>query len=147
MKTNIIVTVIAIVFAGGLFTFVATRGSEQDVRGASAVNNKQSSGQTRLVPAASNVSVVDGKQIVEIQVKGGYQPKKSVAKAGLPTVLRFVTNGTFDCSSSMTIPSLKINKNLPNTGSTDIEIGTPDTSTLQGTCSMGMYNFGVDFEA
>lgn len=146
MKTNIIVIVIAVILAGGFLTFMATRGGQQGVRGVSTTENKQSSSQTKSISTESNVSVVDGKQIVEIQVKGGYRPRKSVAKAGLPTILRFVTNGTFDCSSSIVIPSLKLSKNLPNTGNTDIEIGTPDASILQGTCSMGMYNFEVDFE-
>ena len=44
---------------------------------------------------ANNVSVVDGKQVIEIRAKGGYQPRRSIAKAGIPTVIRFNTNGTF----------------------------------------------------
>lgn len=95
----------------------------------------------------NNVSVVDGKQIIEIRAKGGYQPRKSIAKAGMPTVLRFNTAGTFDCSSSVRIPSMNISKNLPQTGSTDIDIGSQQVATLQGTCGMGMYPFEVDFQS
>jgi plastocyanin domain-containing protein len=95
----------------------------------------------------NNVSVVDGKQIIEITAKGGYQPRKSVAKAGIPTVIRFNTSGTFDCSSSIRIPSLGISKILPQTGSTDIDIGSPTVATLKGTCGMGMYPFEVDFQS
>ena len=97
--------------------------------------------------AGSNVSVVDGKQIVEIAVKGGYTPGNTVAKAGIPTVIRFKTNGTFDCSSSVRIPSLSVSQKLPQTGSTDIDVGTPAAGQLAGTCSMGMYKFDVDFQA
>ena len=97
------------------------------------------------VPAASsNVSVVDGTQIVEIRVKGGYQPATSQVKAGLPTVLRFETNGTFDCSSSIRIPSLGVSKNLPPSGSTDIALGALQPGTLNGTCGMGMYRFSLE---
>lgn len=95
----------------------------------------------------NNVTVVDGKQIVEISAKGGYQPRVSVAKAGLPTILRFDTKGTFDCSSSVRIPSMDISKNLPQTGTTDIEVGIAQAGTLQGTCGMGMYPFEVTFES
>ena len=97
-------------------------------------------------PAANNVTMVDGKQIIDVTVKGGYSPKKSVAKAGVPTILRFTTNGTFDCTSGVRIPSMGISKTLPSTGTTDIDIGSPTVATLQGVCSMGMYPFEVDFQ-
>jgi len=93
----------------------------------------------------NNVSVVDGKQIVEIRAKGGYQPRKSTAKAGIPTILRFNTSGTFDCSSSVRIPDMNISKMLPQSGTTDIDIGSQKVATLQGSCGMGMYPFEVEF--
>ena len=99
------------------------------------------------VATASNVSVVDGVQIIEINAKGGYSPGKSVAKAGMPTVIRFQTSTTFDCSSSVRIPSLNITKALPQTGTTDIDVGSQNAITLQGTCGMGMYPFEVDFQS
>lgn len=94
----------------------------------------------------NNVTVVDGKQIVEIKAKGGYTPVHSVAKAGIPTILRVDTNGTFDCSSSIRIPSLNIGQNLPMSGSTDIDIGIEQAGIFQGTCGMGMYPFDIKFE-
>lgn len=95
----------------------------------------------------NNVSMVNGTQIVDVAVKGGYRPKKSVAKAGVPTVLRFSTNGTYDCSTSVRIPSMGISKFLPASGTTDIELGSPKVSVLRGMCGMGMYTFEIDFEA
>jgi len=102
---------------------------------------------TGQVANANNVTVVDGKQIIEITAKGGYQPRKSVAKAGVPTILRFNTNGTFDCSASVRIPSMNISQSLPQTGSTDIDIGSPKVALLQGTCGMGMNPFEVEFKS
>lgn len=96
--------------------------------------------------SGSNVSVVDGKQIIEIGVRGGYQPRKSVAQAGIPTVVRFVTNGTFDCSSSVRIPSINVSQILPQTGNTDIDIGTQPAGKLSGSCGMGMYRFEIAFQ-
>ena len=94
MKATVISIIIAIVLIGGAFMLA---------------NNSGSAGSTAN---ANNVSIVDGKQIIEITARGGYQPRNSVAKAGVPTIIRFATNGTFDCSSSIRIPSLNIFKSL-----------------------------------
>ena len=99
------------------------------------------------VADAHNVSVTDGKQIVQIGVKGGYSPKVSFAKADMPTVFRMKTNGTFDCSSGVTIPSLGIRQILPASGNTDIEVPAQKAgTTLDGVCVMGMYHFVVNFK-
>jgi len=112
-------------------------------------NNKSNSNPNSDVEinvVVNNISVVDGKQIVEIRAKGGYQPRKSIAKAGIPTILRFNTNSTFDCSSFIRIPSLDISKALPQTGTTDVDIGVSQVGKLNGACGMGMYPFEVDFQ-
>jgi len=96
--------------------------------------------------SVNNVTIVDGKQIIEIKAKGGYVPTHSVAKAGIPTILRLDTNGTFDCSSSVRIPTMDISQNLPPSGTTDIDIGIPEIALLQGTCGMGMYPFEIEFQ-
>lgn len=96
---------------------------------------------------ANNVSVVDGVQIVEIGAQGGYAPRVSIARAGIPTIIRVSTDGTYDCSSALVIPSMGIRKNLPMTGSEDFNIGIkPAGEVLHGTCAMGMYGFEVRFE-
>ncbi len=128
MKPTVISILVAVVLIGGAFAL--TRKSD-----------------TTSVANANNVTVVDGKQIVEISAKGGYQPRKSIAKAGIPTIIRFNTSGTFDCSSSVRIPSMNISKSLPQSGTTDIDIGTQEVATLQGTCGMGMYPFELQFKS
>ncbi len=94
----------------------------------------------------NNISVIDGKQIIDLTAKGGYSPGKSIAKAGIPTILRFTTNGTFDCSSSIRIPSMNVSKNLALAGITDIDLGSPKVGILRGSCGMGMYPFEIDFQ-
>lgn len=129
MKVTIISILVAVVLIGG--AFMLTKGKSES-KAATPVNN---------------VSMVDGKQIITINAKGGYQPTNSIAKAGVPTVIRFDTKGTFDCSSSIRIPSMNITKVLPQTGTTDIDIGSQQVATLQGTCGMGMYPFEVEFQS
>ncbi len=129
MKSNLAFPVVmAILVLGVIFIFRGALGGGANTAVAPAVDG-------------SNVTVVDGQQIVTITVKGGYQPQTTVVQAGLPTTLRFVTSGTYDCSSSMRIPSLNISKNLPATGQTDVDLGVLSAGTVQGTCSMGMYRF------
>jgi len=113
--------------------------------GAVLILGKNNSGAENNVPA-NNVSVVDGKQIIEITAKGGYTPRKSVAKAGIPTILRFNTKGTFDCSSFVRIPSMNISQSLSQSGATDIDLGSPLANSLQGMCGMGMYPFEIEFQ-
>ena len=129
MKANIIASIIAVAIIGGAYFFVDGTTSS----GSTNTNSKVA--QVENTAPVHNVNIVNGKQIIEIKAKGGYQPRKSIAKAGIPTILRFDTSGTFDCSSSVRIPIMGISKALPQTGTTDIEIGIPQAITLQGTLS------------
>jgi len=128
MKSTIASIIIAVGLIGGVYILTKDSGNTSTV-------------------VANNVTIVDGKQIIEIKAKAGYEPRKSIAKVGIPTVLRFDTNGTFDCSSSVRIPSMNISRVLPQTGITDIDIGSQQLATLKGTCGMGMYPFEVDFQS
>lgn len=129
MKATVLSIIIAIVLIGGAFMLANNNGG------------------TDSTANANNVSIVDGKQIIEITARGGYKPRNSVAKAGIPTIIRFETSGTFDCSSSVRIPSLNIFKSLPQSGSTDIDVGTQLVGKLVGSCGMGMYPFSVEFKS
>ena len=101
---------------------------------------------TKARGTANNVSIVDGEQIITINAKGGYSPRVTMAKADMPTIIKMDTQGTFDCSSALTIPSLGINKNLPPSGETEIEVPPQKAgATMRGLCAMGMYNFAVNF--
>jgi plastocyanin domain-containing protein len=102
---------------------------------------------TESVGSRNNVSIGDGKQIISIKAKGGYSPSSTIATANTPTVLKVTTGGTFDCSSAITIPAIGYQEYLKASGETliDIPAQAPGT-TLQGLCSMGMYNFSITFE-
>ena len=123
-------TVISIVIAGAV------------IFGALIMVNKPSS----PGGAIENVTVENGKQVITVNVRGGYSPQISNAKAGVPTTLRLVTNGTFDCSAAISIPALGYRANLPQSGTTEVNIPSQATgSSVAGTCAMGMYNFKLNF--
>ncbi len=133
MKPLTISLIAAAVLVGGALTYLAVRPASPAVSGAEA-------------QPVQNVAIVDGRQVIDLTAKGGYSPEQSVAKAGIPTVLRVSTKGTFDCSSAIRIPSMNISKNLPQSGVTEIDLGSPQLGTLQGTCGMGMYPFAIEFK-
>ncbi len=134
-------TIIAIIIAIGLIGLGLYIKNNRNQTSNDTINKVSTE-----VTNVNNVSVVDGKQIIEINAKGGYTPRKSFAKSGIPTILRFNTKGTFDCSSSVRIPSMNISKILPQSGVTDIDLGTQKTGTLNGSCGMGMYPFEIEFQ-
>lgn len=102
--------------------------------------------QNNTVTASNNSEIKDGVQYVTITARGGYQPRSSTAKAGIPTKLIVKTNGTYDCSASLVIRQLNYRGMLPNTGETTIDAGTPNRGDiLKGTCGMGMYSFLITF--
>ena len=128
MKLTVASVILALIFIGGAIIF-ARNGAKTDT----AVSK-------------NNVSVADGKQIIEIDAKGGYSPSVTVAKANIPTVIKVKTQGTFDCSSALVIQSIGYRANLPPSGKTLIEVPPQEAgSTLRGMCAMGMYNFSVKF--
>lgn len=113
--------------------------------GAKANNNTK----TNNSPTSSiqNTEIKDGIQYITINVKGGYSPKISTAKAGIPTKLIMKTNGTYDCSASLVIRSIGYQKILQKTGEEIIDLGTPKAGApIRGVCGMGMYSFQIDFQ-
>jgi len=123
---------VSIALGGGVF-FLASARNENTV--------EEVGGKT------SNVSTQGEKQIIALAAKGGFSPSVTVADAGVPSVLNVKTNGTFDCSSVLVIPSLGIKTNLGATAEKRIEIPPQEKgTTISGTCSMGMYHFALKFE-
>ena len=106
----------------------------------------QNSTETSSAQSGQNIEIRDGVQYITIDAKGGYSPRVSSAQADVPTKLIVRTTGTYDCSSALVIRSIGYKKILPQTGEEIIDVGIPKAGTpLQGTCSMGMYNFVVNF--
>ena len=112
-------------------------------------NNPDTTGTTNTTGAdAQNVEIKNGVQYITINARGGYSPRVTTAQAGIPTKLIMKTNGTYDCSASLAIRSIGFQKILPQSGNTEIDIGTPQAGVpLQGVCGMGMYSFQVNFQS
>lgn len=128
MNNKPILVIVGIILVGVAILLFAAQGPNED----SASRN--------------NVTVIDGKQFIEIEARGGYRPRISLVGADIPTVIKMKTGGTFDCSSALVIPALNYQANLPLSGETLIEVPPQKTGTvLRGLCSMGMYSFTISF--
>jgi uncharacterized protein len=95
------------------------------------------------MPMASNSAVtVDpgGTQHIVIEVKPtSYSPSRVQVQAGLPTKLTLRTNGNRECTSGFVIPAMNLERTLPETGDTEIDLGKPAAGRIDYTCSIGMY--------
>jgi len=77
----------------------------------------------------------------------GYFPTLLYAKAGRPVSLTLVTDNTRSCARSFVIPSLSIQRLLPETGSVQIDLPPQNAGeTVYFSCSMGMYSGWIRFE-
>ncbi|MDD2935392.1 MAG: cupredoxin domain-containing protein [Candidatus Pacebacteria bacterium] len=137
MKTNTIAILIVVVLIGA--SFVYSQNKNKDVL-------LEDTEKQEIKEVKSNVSVVDGKQIITIDARGGYFPQVTIAKADMPTIIKMATKSTFDCSSALVIPDLNYQKNLPPTAVTEIEVPPQKAGEeIQGLCSMGMYSVIIEF--
>jgi sulfite exporter TauE/SafE len=69
----------------------------------------------------------------------GYEPNKLTVKAGIPVNLSLVTNHTQGCSRAITFPTLKIQKILPESGTTELQLPALAKGKVPFSCSMGMF--------
>lgn len=127
-KNTIISIIISIILIGGTLYFI----SDKPISSGSEVAQSQ------------NVEIRDGIQYVTVTAKGGYSPRVTEIKGGLPTKLVVKTDGTYDCSASLVVRSAGFQKILQPTGEEVIDLGIPKSGDkVQGVCGMGMYNFQI----
>jgi len=93
-----------------------------------------------LPAAASGPQVSQVAQEATINVvPGAYEPARLQIKAGLPTRLNLVSQNAYGCIRAFNIPSLGIQKVLPETGTEAIELPALPAGDVDFMCSMGMY--------
>ncbi len=74
----------------------------------------------------------------------GYEPNKMTLKAGIPATINFVTNKTQGCSLAVTFPTLGIQKILPQSGTTPIELPALAKGKIPFSFSMGMFSGTIE---
>jgi plastocyanin domain-containing protein len=104
------------------------------------------------VSAAESAKAVrtlpDGTQLITLKVRdGGYEPSAVAARPGIPTRLELVTEDTGGCTRAFVVASKGVQKVLPETGVTSVDLGVPKEGTLKYTCGMGMYSGRIAFQS
>lgn len=90
--------------------------------------------------AATAAPAVRGQQVVRVTARtGAYEPTAITAKAGVPTTLIVTSDRAQGCVRTLYLVELQIEKVLPVTGETRIELGKLPPGQLHYTCHMGMY--------
>jgi sulfite exporter TauE/SafE len=96
---------------------------------------------------ARNVTTdATGTQVITIGAAGrGYRPALVTARSGVRTVLVVRTHGNRGCTRAFTIPSKGLERVLPETGDTRLDLGTPQPGRLRFTCASGHYPGAIAF--
>ncbi len=135
----------SVVVAIGLFTLNASLvalASPVTAQTVAASLSSTLSGTTTAAaaPAKPPPAPVNGVQVLRIDAtSGGYSPDSIAARAGVPTKVVFHTDNTRSCIVYTVFPSLGKQVVLPDSGDTEVDLGTLAAGEIPISCSMGMY--------
>ena len=80
-----------------------------------------------------------GAQVVDVTVKGGYQPASIIAKAGQPLRLNFTRRESTPCGEEVVLPDFGKRAHLPENRTVPVEIVPEQPGEYEFTCGMNMY--------
>jgi plastocyanin domain-containing protein len=89
--------------------------------------------------AVSARSGKGGVQVVDVTVKGGYQPASIVAEAGRTLRLNFTRRESTPCGEEVVFPEFGRRAHLPEGGTVPVEVTPPAPGVYEFTCGMNMY--------
>jgi sulfite exporter TauE/SafE len=124
----------------GLFTLNASLTALASPITAQSIAAKLRGTPATTAPVAVAPAPVGGVQVLKIDAtSGGYSPSSISAKAGVPTKVVFHTDNTRSCIVYTTFPSIGKQIVLPDSGDTEVDLGTLAAGEIPISCSMGMY--------
>ncbi len=115
-----------------------------------ALDSFRYSGGVREPQAAAAVVTSDAGGVQRIGLNatnGGYSPSSLRVRAGIPTTLTVRTRNVVGCTRAFVIPSTGVQKYLPATGTTTIDLGSLKRGEVRFTCAMGMYGGVIEVVA
>lgn len=108
------------------------------------INQFNNTSQTQF--SNNGVRTVNGVQTITLKAGLGYSPNRILAKADVPTKLEVETLNTYDCTAYLNIPKLNIEKFLPPTGVTEIDMQAMSSGEeIEGYCGSDTYKFIIKF--
>jgi plastocyanin domain-containing protein len=76
---------------------------------------------------------------VSVIVKGGYQPRSIVVKAGRPVRLTFTRKEASSCGEELVFPDFGKREHLPENQAVAVDINPEKPGEYDFTCGMNMY--------
>lgn len=80
-----------------------------------------------------------GIQVVEVTVRGGYQPASIVAEVGRPLRLNFTRRESTPCGEEVVLPEFGRRAHLPEDKTVPVEVTPERPGEYEFTCGMNMY--------
>jgi len=80
-----------------------------------------------------------GAQVVDVTVRGGYQPASIVAEAGRTLRLNFTRRESTPCGEEVVFPDFGRRVHLPEDRTVPVEVTPPGPGEYEFTCGMNMY--------
>jgi plastocyanin domain-containing protein len=80
-----------------------------------------------------------GVQIIDVTVKGGYQPASIVVEAGRPVRLNFTRREASLCGEEVVLPEFGRRAHLPVDKTVPVEVTPEKPGEYEFTCGMNMY--------
>ena len=80
-----------------------------------------------------------GAQVVDVMVKGGYQPASIIVKAGRPLRLNFTSRESTLCGEEVVLPEFGKRAHLPENRTVAVEVLPEKPGEYEFTCGMNMY--------
>jgi Cu+-exporting ATPase len=87
---------------------------------------------------ATHAQVEDGRQVVDITVKGGYSPSLIRVEAGKPVRLRFDRQENSDCTARVVFPDFRKSASLAAFGTTTLDLDVAEPGEYSWACGMNM---------
>lgn len=87
----------------------------------------------------SSVTIIKDK-VIDIIVKGGYQPKAVSTKVGQPITLNFTRKESSPCGEEVVFPDFGKRVHLPEGKTVSVEINPSKIGVYEFTCGMNMYH-------
>jgi len=80
-----------------------------------------------------------GVQVVDVTVRGGYQPAAITVKAGRPLRLNFTRRESTTCGEEVVLPDFGKRAHLPENHTVTVEVVPEKPGEYEFTCGMNMY--------
>ena len=89
--------------------------------------------------AVAALGAAGGVQVVDVVVKGGYQPASIIAEAGRTLRLNFTRRESTPCGEEVVLPEFGRRARLPEDTTVTVEVTPREPGEYEFTCGMNMY--------